>query len=153
MAATQLTWLITGASSGLGKSIASEALKAGNKVVATTRDVSKAEINFPDFSAKGGIWIGLDPAQDDAYDQFAKYSREHSVDVLVNNAGYAFIGGVEDTRLVAPRFFRNFYVALAKSCAVKKRFVTKWMSISTGLFVLFELVCQSCVKRASVTSF
>jgi short-subunit dehydrogenase len=107
MATTRLTWLITGASSGIGKSIASEALKAGNKVIATTRDVSKAETNFPDFSVKGGIWIGLDPAQDDAYEQFAKCSREHSVDVLVNNAGYAFIGGVEDTRLVTPRLFCN----------------------------------------------
>ena len=105
MATTRLTWLITGASSGLGKSIALEALKADNKVIATTRDVSKAEATFPGFSAKGGIWIGLDPAQDDAYDQFTKYSREHSVDVLVNNAGYAFIGGVEDTRLVTPRLF------------------------------------------------
>lgn len=45
------------------------------------------------------------------------------------------------------------YVALAKSCTAKKRFVTKWTSISMGLFVLFELVCRSCVKRALVTSF
>ncbi|KAK4867922.1 hypothetical protein LT330_007581 [Penicillium expansum] len=97
MAATKLTWLITGASSGIGKSLASEALKAGYKVIATTRDVGKAEAAYPDFSTKGGIWIGLDPAQKDAYDQFAKYSQEHNVDVLVNNAGYAFIGGVEDT--------------------------------------------------------
>ncbi|PYH98082.1 NAD(P)-binding protein [Aspergillus ellipticus CBS 707.79] len=97
MAATQSTWLITGASSGLGKSLASEALKAGNKVIGTTREVSRAKAAFPEFSAQGGIWIGLDPAQHDSYDQFAKVSRENNVDVLVNNAGYAFIGGVEDT--------------------------------------------------------
>lgn len=100
-AARPSTWLITGASSGIGKSLASEALKAGYKVIGTTRDVSKAEISCPDFSAKGGIWMGLDPAQKNAFDQFAKCSQEHDVDVLVNNAGYAFIGGVEDTRLVA----------------------------------------------------
>ncbi|KAJ5688085.1 hypothetical protein N7536_010704 [Penicillium majusculum] len=97
MPATKLTWLITGASSGLGKSIASQALKAGYKVIATTRDVSRAEAAYPDFASKGGIWICLDPAQNDAYDQFAKYSEEYNVDVLVNNAGYAFVGGVEDT--------------------------------------------------------
>ncbi|KAE8155696.1 NAD(P)-binding protein [Aspergillus tamarii] len=91
------TWLITGASSGLGKSLALEALKAGYKVIGTTRDISKAEIAYPDFSVKGGIWLGLDPAQKDAYDKFAQFSQEYNVDVLVNNAGYAFIGGVEDT--------------------------------------------------------
>ncbi|KAK2756648.1 hypothetical protein FQN54_005093 [Arachnomyces sp. PD_36] len=91
------TWLITGASSGIGKSLAFEALKAGHKVIGTTRDVGKAEIGCPDFSAKGGIWVGVDPGQKDAYDQFAKCSQEHNIDVLVNNAGYAFIGGIEDT--------------------------------------------------------
>ena len=101
MAATNSTWLITGASSGLGKSLASEALKAGYTVIGTTRDVGKAEAAFPEFLVQGGVWIGLDPAQSDAYDQFAKYSQEYNVDVLVNNAGYAFIGGVEDTRFLA----------------------------------------------------
>lgn len=103
MVASQLTWLITGASSGLGKSLSSEALEAGFRVIATTRDVDKAEAAYPEFSTKGGIWIGLDPAQHDAYDQFAKYAQEYNVDVLVNNAGYAFIGGVEDTRSVSPK--------------------------------------------------
>ncbi|TVY83536.1 putative short-chain type dehydrogenase/reductase VdlC, partial [Lachnellula suecica] len=98
MAATRTsTWLITGASSGFGKSIALVALKAGYKVIGTTRDAIKAETSFPDFSAKGGIWVKLDPAQKDAFDLFSKYSREHDVDVLVNSAGYAFIGAVEDT--------------------------------------------------------
>ncbi|KAJ5663532.1 Glucose/ribitol dehydrogenase [Penicillium longicatenatum] len=97
MAATSQTWLITGASSGLGKSLASEALKAGYKVIGTTRDIGKAEASYADFSANGGIWVDLDPAQNDAYDRFVKCSQEHNVDILVNNAGYAFIGGVEDT--------------------------------------------------------
>ncbi|KAJ5612140.1 NAD(P)-binding protein [Penicillium lagena] len=111
MAAARPTWLITGASSGLGKSLSLEALKAGYKVIGTTRDVGKAEIAHPEFSAKGGIWIGIDPAQKDAYDQFAKCSQEHNVDVLVNNAGYAFIGGVEDTseNEVRDQMEVNFY--------------------------------------------
>jgi short-subunit dehydrogenase len=94
------TWLITGASSGLGKSLALEALKSGHKVIGTTRDIDKAKLSSPDFCAKGGIWICLDPAQKDAFEQFAKCSQEYDIDVLVNSAGYAFIGGVEDTRSV-----------------------------------------------------
>lgn len=99
-AARPSTWLITGASSGFGKSLALEALKAGYNVIGATRDVGKAEISCPDFSAKGGTWMKLDPAQKDAFDQVSECSREHNVDVLVNNAGYAFIGGVEDSRSV-----------------------------------------------------
>lgn len=46
----------------------------------------------------GGTWLALDPGSVDAYDRAAKISDDHDIDVVVNNAGYAFIGGVEDTR-------------------------------------------------------
>ncbi|KAJ5107711.1 NAD(P)-binding protein [Penicillium angulare] len=91
------TWLITGASSGLGKSISLEALRSGHKVIGTTRDIPNAEATHAEFSAKGGIWLELDPSNKDAYDHFSKCFQKYSVDVLVNNAGYAFIGAVEDT--------------------------------------------------------
>ncbi|KAK6608875.1 hypothetical protein H4I96_03573 [Botrytis cinerea] len=98
MAATKSsTWLITGASSGIGKSLALEALKSGDRVVGTTRDVDKAELCFPEFVTRRGIWIALDPAQKDAFERFSKCATEYDIDVLINNAGYAFIGGVEDT--------------------------------------------------------
>ncbi|KAF5868379.1 putative short chain oxidoreductase protein [Botrytis fragariae] len=96
-AKTSFTWLITGASSGIGKSLALEALKSGARVVGTTRDIDKAEISFPEFVKRGGIWIALDPAQKDAFERFSKCATEYDIDVLINNAGYAFIGGVEDT--------------------------------------------------------
>ncbi|GKZ86429.1 hypothetical protein AnigIFM56816_001657 [Aspergillus niger] len=105
------TWLITGASSGLGKAIANEALNANHRVIGTTRDIDQAEASYPDFSVNGGIWIRLDPAQDDAYDRFSELAVEYSVDVLVNSAGYAFIGGVEDTseEEVRAQMEVNFY--------------------------------------------
>lgn len=42
-----LTWLITGASSGLGMSLATEALKAGHKVVGATPDVCCSALEPP----------------------------------------------------------------------------------------------------------
>ncbi|KAL4966793.1 SDR family oxidoreductase [Aspergillus stella-maris] len=97
MAISPSTWLITGASSGIGRSLALAAFEAGHKVIGTTRDAVKAQQGYPEFSDKGGIWVELDPGAQNAFDMFAKCAQEHDVDVLVNNAGYAFIGGVEDT--------------------------------------------------------
>ncbi|GLI80244.1 hypothetical protein PoHVEF18_008597 [Penicillium ochrochloron] len=91
------TWLITGASSGLGKSLALEALKKGHAVLGTTREVQKAQETFPEFEEMGGTWFALDPGSIDAYDRAVKIAEDHNIDVVVNNAGYAFIGGVEDT--------------------------------------------------------
>lgn len=93
------TWLITGASTGFGRSISLAALASGQRVIGATRDVDRARATNPDFAAKGGVWIQLDPARPESSDLFAKAQEEYDVDVLVNNAGYAFIGGVEDTRL------------------------------------------------------
>lgn len=93
----KLNWLITGASSGLGQSLAIEALEAGHKVIGTSRDVSKAELSCPEFAKSGGKWLNLDPGQACAHEQLSKSLEGHSIDVLVNNAGYAFIGGLEDT--------------------------------------------------------
>lgn len=92
------TWLITGASSGLGKSLALEALAKEHAVVGTTREVQSARETFPEFEENGGIWIPLDPGSVDVYNRAVQISENYDIDVVVNNAGYAFIGGVEDTR-------------------------------------------------------
>ncbi|KAF2760892.1 NAD(P)-binding protein [Pseudovirgaria hyperparasitica] len=96
MSRTQ-TWLITGASSGFGQSIGIAALNAGQRVVGATRDVVMAKHCNPEFAAKGGMWTRLDPGHPESLAHFAKAQEEFDVDVLVNCAGYAFIGGVEDT--------------------------------------------------------
>lgn len=91
------TWLVTGASSGLGLSIALQALSVGHKVFGTSRDIMKARNSAPQLEAAGGIWVELDPGQKSAFDQMRQFSLENPIDVLVNNAGYCFIGAIEDT--------------------------------------------------------
>lgn len=97
-AAHPSTWLITGASSGLGKSLALEALKVGHKVIGATRNVHTAAESCPEFATNGGVWFELDPSREGARERVAQCAKDHDIDVLVNNAAYAFIGGVEDTR-------------------------------------------------------
>ncbi|RAH61161.1 short-chain dehydrogenase/reductase SDR [Aspergillus piperis CBS 112811] len=113
------TWLITGAS-GLGKAIAAAALTANHRVIGTTRDIDKAETSYPEFASNGGIWVCLNPAQHDAYERFSRVAVEYNVDVLVNSAGYAFIGAVEDTseEEVRAQMEVNFYGPLraARAC-------------------------------------
>lgn len=89
-------WLITGCSSGFGQEIAAEALQQGDIVVATAREPSKLD----DLAAEGAIIERLDVTASNASltetigNILAKTGGR--IDVLVNNAGYALTGGVEE---------------------------------------------------------
>ena len=92
------TWLITGASSGQGAEIALAVLRAGYKVVATARNVSKAKDDLPEIEKLGGTWITLDVTSVNAQAVAEKAVKDYSVNVLVNNAGYGLRGVLEDLR-------------------------------------------------------
>jgi NAD(P)-dependent dehydrogenase (short-subunit alcohol dehydrogenase family) len=91
------TWFITGASTGFGRLLAEEVLKAGGKVIATARKLDKIvdlEKQYPK-SAKALLLDVTDVGQIDAAvaQAVAHFGR---VDVLVNNAGYGVAGAVEE---------------------------------------------------------
>src|SRR5258708_37682445 len=91
------TWFITGASTGFGRVLAEEVLKAGGKVVATARNLDKVadfETRYPQ-TAKALALDVTDAGQvDSAVTQaFAQFGR---IDVLVNNAGYGVAGAIEE---------------------------------------------------------
>ncbi|KAI1178030.1 NAD(P)-binding protein [Nemania sp. FL0916] len=107
-----LTWLVTGASSGIGQAICQAALSAGHKVGGATRDVAKAAAANPEFAARGGVWVTLDPGHPDSARAFAAADEQlGGVDVLVNNAGYWYIAGVEDMseKLLRDQMEVNFF--------------------------------------------
>jgi NADP-dependent 3-hydroxy acid dehydrogenase YdfG len=90
-------WFITGASTGFGRLLAEEVLKAGGKVIATARNLDKVadlEAKYPQ-AAKAIALDVIDAGQvDSAVTQaFAQFGR---VDVLVNNAGYGVAGAIEE---------------------------------------------------------
>ena len=82
-------WLITGAGHGLGRSIAEAALHAGDRVVATARDVAKLDDLVARFGDKARAMLldVTDEAQGRATVRGAVESFGR-LDVLVNNAGY-----------------------------------------------------------------
>ncbi len=100
-------WFITGTSTGFGRELAEAALQAGNQVVATAR---KPEV-LSDLTQKYGdkvLAVALDVTKPDTIAAAveaakAKFGR---IDVLVNNAGYAVVGGFEE---ITDAQFRDQY--------------------------------------------
>ncbi|HYW31193.1 MAG TPA: oxidoreductase [Gemmatimonas sp.] len=88
-------WLITGCSSGFGRALVTAALDAGQRVVATARDVS----TIADLELDGRCrTLTLDVTDTDTFPRFVSNATAAfgSIDVLVNNAGYGLLGAVEE---------------------------------------------------------
>ena len=106
------TWFITGASTGIGRVLAEEVLKAGGQVVVTARKLDKIaelERQYPK-TAKALVLDVTDSGQiDSAVTQaFAQFGQ---IDVLVNNAGYGISGAVEEVSEAEfmPMFETNYF--------------------------------------------
>ena len=86
--------LVTGASSGIGKSTAEELRKNGFTVYAAARRPDRMK----DIEKDGIIPVSLDLTDDESIKTCVEYiiKRESRIDVLVNNAGYGSYGAVED---------------------------------------------------------
>jgi len=106
-------WFITGAGSGIGTGIAKAALRSGDRVVATGRNVEKVRNVFPDVAQENIAFVQLDVADESkaktAVDEAIK--RFGRIDVLVNNAGYSLLGNFEQmsTAEIQQQFATNFY--------------------------------------------
>lgn len=90
-------WLITGSSSGFGRSLTEEVLKRGGSVVATARNPEKLEDlvqAYPNTAKAVSLDVtdskNIHNAVNTAIDVFGR------IDVLVNNAGYGLIGALEE---------------------------------------------------------
>jgi NAD(P)-dependent dehydrogenase (short-subunit alcohol dehydrogenase family) len=106
-------WFITGAGSGLGAGIAQAALRAGDRVVATGRNLDKVRNAYPGAAPANIAFVELDVANEAqakvAVSEAVK--RFGRVDVLVNNAGYSLLGNFEEmtTAEIQQQFAPNFY--------------------------------------------
>jgi NAD(P)-dependent dehydrogenase (short-subunit alcohol dehydrogenase family) len=115
------TWLITGCSTGLGKSLARAVLDAGFNAVVTARDV-RAVQDLASGYADTAAAMTLDVTNDAQVEGAVKLAEERfgSVDVLVNNAGYGYRAAVEegDDKEVADLFATNFFGTVSMIKAV-----------------------------------
>jgi NAD(P)-dependent dehydrogenase (short-subunit alcohol dehydrogenase family) len=109
------TWLITGCSSGFGRILSEELLARGERVLMTVRRPATVADLLAQYPRTARSFI-LDVAD---LDQIRRVIAEAEtvfggIDVLVNNAGYALFGGVEEASpsLYRELFDTNFFGAL-----------------------------------------
>ena len=100
--------LVTGASAGIGKAIAKQLLKDGLVVYVAARRLEKMH----DLEKLGAIALKMDVTSEEEMGRaINRITTAHDgVDVLVNNAGYASYGSVEETTVEDAR--RQFEVNL-----------------------------------------
>lgn len=133
------TWLITGCSTGLGKHIATAVAERGDNLVATARStdtlqelaerfpntvrIAKLDVTHPE-TAKAAIALA-----DDCFS---------GLDVLVNNAGFGFIGAIEETTPAEyrPMFETNVFGLIETTRAalplLRKRKNGRVVNLSSG---------------------
>lgn len=124
------TWLITGCSTGFGKSLARKIMKSGEQVIVTAR---KKE-SLAEFEGHENVMIqALDVTDEEQIVSAVESAVQHfgKIDILVNNAGFGFRGAVEeaDHDEIDRIFQTNFFGPLKLIQAVlphmrKRRFGT-----------------------------
>ncbi|MFC4114410.1 SDR family NAD(P)-dependent oxidoreductase [Nonomuraea zeae] len=90
-------WFVTGSSRGLGRNFVEAALSRGDRVTATARNAESLD----ELAAAHGdavLPLALDVTDKAAVFEAVTRAKEHfgRLDVIVNNAGYAQIGAVEE---------------------------------------------------------
>jgi NAD(P)-dependent dehydrogenase (short-subunit alcohol dehydrogenase family) len=118
---THKNWLITGVSSGIGRSLAEAALAKGHVVVGTVRRPEQlGEFDKLSPGAKGVILAVTKPESIASGVAAAAKELEGRIDVLVNNAGWGLVGAVEETSAEEAHdvFEANFFGQLNVTRAV-----------------------------------
>jgi NAD(P)-dependent dehydrogenase (short-subunit alcohol dehydrogenase family) len=105
-------WFITGCSTGFGRELAKRTLERGYRVVITARDLKKVE----DLAANAkdqALVLKLDVNNPAEVKEAVKKAEAlfGGIDVLVNNAGYGYLGAVEECeeKEVRAMFETNFF--------------------------------------------
>jgi NAD(P)-dependent dehydrogenase (short-subunit alcohol dehydrogenase family) len=114
------TWLITGCSTGLGRSLAEAVLARGDNAIITARDAATLADLARDHPGTA-LALSLDVTDGAQVTRAVQQGEERfeAIDVLVNNAGYGYRAAVEEgedpdvERLFATNFFGP--VALIKA--------------------------------------
>ncbi|WP_419803699.1 SDR family NAD(P)-dependent oxidoreductase [Terriglobus sp.] len=153
-------WFITGASRGLGRIWAEAALKRGDKVTTTARnltDIADLQQRFGDAV----LPLALDVTNAGQVEQGIQQAYAHfgRLDVLVNNAGFSLIGTVEEATdaeihdLFDANYFGVVRVLRAALPLLRQQGSGHILGVSSGLGVVpAPLIGFYCSTKAAVES-
>lgn len=114
-------WLITGCSSGFGRLLAIEAARRGDRVVATARNPNSL-VDIAGIAPDRVLALALDVTNGAQSRTVTSQAEAHfgRIDVLVNNAGYVLVGGMEEAQPDEYRrlFDTNFFGAVEVTQAI-----------------------------------
>jgi len=112
---TSKIWFITGAARGFGRVWAEAALERGDKVVATARNTNALN-GLVERHGDRILPLALDVTDAQQVRDAVAQAHQHfgRLDVVLNNAGYALVGAIEEARPedVKAEFETNFFGAL-----------------------------------------
>jgi short-subunit dehydrogenase len=94
---TKKVWFITGASKGLGLSLVNQLLKAGQYVVATSRNIDDL-IKAANTDSENFLPLAVDLKDDKDVEKavLEAVKKFNKIDVVINNAGYGIGGSIEE---------------------------------------------------------
>ena len=151
-------WFVTGAGSGIGAATARAALKAGDRVVATGRNLDKVRNALHDVAGDNLAFVQLDvtnEAQPKAAIE-AAINAFGRIDVLVNNAGYSLLGNFEELntgeirQLMATNFYGVMHVMRAVLPVMRKQRSGRIINVSSlaGIVAFKHCGAYSAAKFA-----
>ncbi len=114
------TWFITGASRGFGELITKKALEAGDAVIAAARKTEGLAERFGNHPHLLAVKLDV-TNEEQAHQAVAEgIKRFGQIDILINNAGYGLLGGVEEASKeeIEPLFATNVFGLLAVTRAI-----------------------------------
>src|SRR5215216_1241694 len=94
----QNIWFVTGASKGLGLTLVKKLLSEGYKVAATSRNISDLE-SAVGVTSDAFLPLAVNIKSEESVQQAIEKTigTFGKIDVVVNNAGYGMLGGLEET--------------------------------------------------------
>ncbi len=133
------TAVVTGAGSGIGQAIASTFARNGARVYALDRDLKAAGGTVESIRAAGGAASALDcdvaiaESVEAAFARIDAVQNSDRIDILINNAGIANIGTVENT---SEADFDRVYSVNVKGIFLCSRAAVRRMLASGGGVIL-----------------
>ena len=133
-------WFITGASRGFGRVWAEAALKRGDKVAATARNLTSLA-HLKEKYGENALTLELDVTKPDQVRSAVAQAHAHfgRLDIVLNNAGYSLVGTIEEASandvraLYETNIFGTLAVIQAALPLLRKQGGGHILGVSSGL--------------------